>query len=287
MDIQPFAGIDVTEVEKLLGNKIGKKTKHTFTWSEEVIIANYIDPFNPFHWTKIVLNLPDLLKWNDRLGSIAAFFTTYIDNIRSRASSEEACRRVSARIAARINYLGQQDASRKRGRPAQSPCPWARGLIKTIPNKGIFVLTTQAKWDKAEAMINALYDDVVVNKLEKICYKRLDREVEFLCHLTRTYYFAFPYLKGYYNSLNRRQFSRDVDGWEMGRTAWLELMVGDIAFGNEEDINLSFEARKRKFASIHTREDKPSHVMQVPKLGHDFTALKALFYGHISELRLV
>ena len=318
-DIQPYAGIDITEVEKLLGSGTSREdakrilerwnrmlmgftpspyiATQTFAWSEEIIIGDYSDPSNPFHWDTIVLNLPGtdsyqpdkpwILKWNSKIGSLAAFFTTYIDDIRSGASSESACRKVSARIAARINYLGQQDASRKRGHPAQSPRPWAGGLIRTIPNKGLFVLTTQLKWDKAKRMINDLYQEAVVEGATKLSYKRLEKEVGFLCHLTRTYSFAFPFLKGYYNTLNKWRLGRDADGWKLGKTAWLELIAGDIAFDNDDDINLPFEARKRKFASIHKGEDKPEFVTPVPRLNQDLSALKSLFTGDTPKLRLV
>jgi len=36
----------------------------------------------------------------------------------------------------------------------------------------------------------------------------------------------------------------------------MELMAGDIAFDSEQDINLPFESRKRKFLSMHSRDSQ-------------------------------
>ena len=64
-----------------------------------------------------------------------------------------------------------------------------------------------------------MYDDVVTKDCKELQYKRLEKEVGFLCHLTRTYSFTSPYLKGYYNTLNKWRLGRDKDGWKLGKTA--------------------------------------------------------------------
>ena len=56
---------------------------------------------------------------------MACFFGTYIDDIRTGGPTEAACKATSRRVASRINYLGQQDAARKRGQPDQQPRAWA------------------------------------------------------------------------------------------------------------------------------------------------------------------
>jgi hypothetical protein len=38
---------------------------------------------------------------------------------------------------------------------------------------------------------------------------------------------------------------------EISRTAWVELLSGDVAFDNDADVELSFENRKRKFIFIY------------------------------------
>lgn len=88
---------------------------------------------NLFFWDVIVFNFPGsedynpdmpwVYRWSDNI--MPAFFGTYIDDIRTGASRELSCRQATHIIASWSNYLGQQDASRKRGHPAKDPRAWA------------------------------------------------------------------------------------------------------------------------------------------------------------------
>lgn len=76
LDLRPYAGIDVTELDKtLVGSKVQRIFERwtrtlmgfkpspyvctqMFSWGEELIVGDRTELDNPFHWDKVVLNLP-------------------------------------------------------------------------------------------------------------------------------------------------------------------------------------------------------------------------------------
>ena len=314
-DVRPYAGVDVTNaddnesedgvkriIERWARCLMGFKpspfvTTQTFGWSEEIIIGDRLDITNPFYWDKVILNLPGtddyepsmpwVHKWNSRSKSMAAFFGTYIDDIRGGAASELVCRQAIHRAASRINYLGQQDAPRKRGQATKTPRAWAGSKCLSVEGEGLYVLSMKEKWLKAKIMIDNWYAKVVDDdSCTELEYKELERSVGFLCHVSRTYPIMFPYLKGFYNTLNNWRRDRDGDGWKLSRTAWMELISGDIAFEDEDDTKLPFESRKRVMKN-HERNTAPLFVPYVERLKKDLHALKVLFSPDEPTLRLV
>jgi hypothetical protein len=314
LDIRQYAGIDVTGVDD---SHIGKGVKRilerwcrtlmgfkpspyvctqTFSWSEEIIVGDHSDCKNPFFWDQVILNLPGMkeynpvmprvYRWNSIDNCMACFFGTYIDDIRSGGPTERSCRETSRRIASRINYLGQQDAVRKRGHPAKTPRAWAGAKCEASEKEGLFVLSTDAKWAKSKAIIVKWLELLEVDSVETLSYTSPEKDVGFLCHISRTYPAIFPYLKGFYNTLNGWRVDRDTDGWKIGRVAWMELLSGDIAFDDDSKVELPFEDRKRNFLSMSNQE-KPSEVKPATRLCSDLTALKLLFSASSPTKRLV
>ena len=104
-----------------------------------------------------------------------------------------------------------------------------------------------------------------------------------MCHISRTYPAMFPYLKGFYNTLNGWRCGRNLDGWKMGRRELMELIASDIAFESEQDINLPFESRKRKFSFMHSQD----MLKPVPHFKDDLQALQLLLSKSEPSLRLV
>jgi hypothetical protein len=82
---------------------------------------------------------------NAKLETMASFFGTYIDDIRGGGSTEAACRQTIHRTASHINYLGQQDAPRKRGQATQHPRAWAGSKCLAIEGQGLYVLSMDEK----------------------------------------------------------------------------------------------------------------------------------------------
>ena len=313
--IRPYAGVDVTMVELdefkkehikriierwarcLMGFKSSPfVTTQTFGWGEEIIIGYRLDVLNPFYWDEVKLNLPGtdsynpampwVYRWNSIKKQMASFFGTYIDDIRGGGATELDCRLSIHRTASRINYLGQQDAPRKRGQATKTPRAWAGSKCLAIEGEGLYVLSIKEKWIKAKKIINNLYDWIIVEKNDLLEYKSLESAVGFLCHISRTYPIIFPYLKGFYNTLNNWRCDRDEDGWKISKTAWLELLAGEIAFESEDDINMSFDDRRRRFRKGR-EADHPEKVEHVPRMKSDLTALKSLFAPENPTHRLV
>ena len=312
--IRPYAGVDVTYVDNDLADSKVKRilerwtrclmgfkpspyvTTQTFAWSEEVIMGNHLDDSNPFYWDTIKHNYPGtndydpampwIYKWNGLTNEMAAFFGTYIDDIRAGGSSELSCKKALHRIASIINYLGQQDASRKRGQPTQTPRAWAGAKCTSVEGQGLYVLSMEGKWNKAKKIINELYEHVVVNEGELINFKELQSEVGFLCHVSRTYPIIFPYLKGFYNTLNNWRWDRNNDGWKLNKTLWMELISGDVSFDGMQDKDLSLEDRTRNFKKRQS-SDAPTSLAPVPRLSKDLEALKELFSASLPTLRLI
>jgi hypothetical protein len=79
----------------------------------------------------------------------------FIDDLRGSGPTVELTWFVSRVIAARLQYLGMQDAARKRRPPTTQPGAWAGGVFKTT-DKNVTCMVTQEKWDKARGMIAAL-----------------------------------------------------------------------------------------------------------------------------------
>jgi hypothetical protein len=312
--VRPYAGVDVTFVDEDLSNRKAKRilerwtrclmgfkpspyvTTQTFAWSEEVILGNHLDENNPFFWNKIIHNFPGtkgydpampwIYKWNGLSKEMAAFFGTYIDDIRAGGASELSCKRALHRIASVINYLGQQDAPRKRGQPTQTPRAWAGAKCASISNEGLYVLSMESKWNKAKEIVNSLYNHVVVQGDRLVDFKELQSNVGFLCHISRTYPMIFPYLKGFYNTLNNWRWDRDKDGWKLNKSLWMELISGDVSFDSTQNRNLSIEERARNFKKKQS-DDAPATLAPVPRLSYDLKALKELFSSEFPTLRLI
>ena len=187
--IRPYAGVDVTGIADILRDRpleeqkrlllrwerslMGLKSSpynctRAFAWSEDFIRGDRHDPTNPFAWDKVIMNLPGQADYNPTLPwvfrydsvneKVAAFFCTYVDDIRSGDSTEAACIRTTHTIASRVNYLGQQDAPRKRRKISQSPGAWSGAMIKVLNGEGLFVTCSQEKWDKTRGIITRILD---------------------------------------------------------------------------------------------------------------------------------
>ena len=188
-----------------------------FGWSEDFIQGDPNDQEgNPLAWESVVLNLPGChgyqptKPWVFRTkfdGTMAAFFGTYIDDIRTGDDSEIGCRLTTRRVASRINYLGQQDDLRKRRPPSKKPGAWSGAMCYLVSGKGLFVTCSQEKWNKAKDIVDSRFQEVVVGGASSLDYKSLEKDVGFLVHLSRTFPSIFPYLRRIYNTLN---------GWHRG-----------------------------------------------------------------------
>jgi hypothetical protein len=106
-----------------------------FYWAEEFARGNPADKKNCLRFDRIILNLPGdscfdptkprVMKWDDVVERIALDLLSFVDNLRASGSSVEEAWQVAHQVASRLQYLGIQDAPRKRRPPSQSPGAWA------------------------------------------------------------------------------------------------------------------------------------------------------------------
>lgn len=124
-------------------------------FAEELIRGEPSDKNNVFQWDEIVLSLPgrqeyDLSKpWVYKIRSsdkrIAADFIIYVDDVRSAGNNQEEARLVARRIGSLMNWLGIQDAARKR---------WGPSSIVHIEGDIVTLSVSKDRWEKAKAIIN-------------------------------------------------------------------------------------------------------------------------------------
>jgi hypothetical protein len=120
---------------------------------------------NPLRWDKVRLNLPGdpvynpslpmVMKWNEIAGRIAGDIVGFVDDLRLTGFSIENAWAVARHILAQMQYLGIQDAPRKRRLPSQTPGAWAGAIFKIMPEK-ILVSVSQSKWEKGREMVKEL-----------------------------------------------------------------------------------------------------------------------------------
>jgi hypothetical protein len=147
---------------------------------------------------------------------IANDFVDYIDDVRTcgngetKEKAEEETHRVTRRIASVINYLGMQDAPRKRRPPLQKPGAWNGCLVETNKN-GVFQKVSQERWDKTRSHIREIQKDAEESPF--VDFKKLRSYLVFLVYVSRTYGSLVPYLKVIHLTLESWRTNRDLDEW--------------------------------------------------------------------------
>ena len=315
-DLQEFAGIDVTEClleSDIIGQAMKAKGLRVWyvwercmtgfkaspyiaikvcSWSEEIIRGDRSDENSPFYWDCVVLNLPGsenynpvfpwVYKWNSKLRCIAGDIFIYVDDIRPTGKNDNHCYQVMHCTASRSNYLGQQDAARKRRPPSQSPGLWSRSLVKT-DNSNIFVSTSQAKWNKGRGLVfdwiqqYINHDSTNITKSEpSFDFKVMEKGRGFLVHLGNTYPWIRPRLKGIHHTLDAWRGKRDIDGWRLKDDEWENIC--EESRRNKDDLHGSF---------ILPNESHNGLVMAVRRLRWDLLALGTLMVDVHPPQRLV
>lgn len=79
-------------------------------------------------------SLPNVMKWNSRVQRIAGDGVTFVDDLRATGYDKENSWQVARQIAARLQYLGIQDAPRKKHPPSQTPGAWAGCVFVIDPD---------------------------------------------------------------------------------------------------------------------------------------------------------
>ena len=310
--IRPYAGVD-TYRNTAKGEKRGLAKRIFHRWTRnamglmsspynstqsfavgaEFIRGDLSDKVNPFGWDEVKLNLPGtptynpclpwLYRWNSEREELPGFFSTYVDDIRTGGESEEACYRVTRRVASRTNYLGQQDAPRKRRKPSKAPGAWCGAIVVNLGEEGLFVTCSQAKWEKGRDHVRSLLD-LVEQGEERLDRKDLESKRGFLIHLARTFHYINPYLKGIHLTMETFRPGRGESGWKWSRKAWVNFLSGELG---RPLVKEEVEKEIKKHKGNHTPDTPPLTVKIAPRLRDDLRALWKLFSLETPPLRLV
>ena len=229
-----------------------------FAWAEDFIRGLPGEMTSPLRYDKVITNYPGsagydpskprVIKWRDDLESFASNFEVYIDDIRVCGENERECVQVSRRVASRSNYLGIQDAPRKRRFPSRNPGVWS-GAKSISSKKGLYTSTTQEKWCKGKGLVLGWL--TAVKGDGKLVRKELEKGRGFLVHLARTYPIISPYLKGLHHTLESWRVGRDKNGWKWNASQWKVFLE---EAGEWESLRESWTEAKRRFTNSSNRQ---------------------------------
>jgi len=242
--------------------------------AEEFLRGNERSPNNPLRWDRIILNLigqddyipsyPNVMKWNDLEDRQAGNIIAYVDDLRVIGWDLNHAWNIAHLVASRIQFLGIQDASRKR---RIDNGPWAGSVFKTSTTR-IQKTVTSEKWLKAKGYVKTIRDMIDESKDQSLNYKFLERVRGFLCHLALTYDIIFPYLKGFHLTLCSYLPKRDEAGWKMKDLEWIAHLQSLKANNKISDIEIE-QALNFKYDP----KSRPTSIIPVPRF---YSCLKAL-----------
>ena len=302
--LRSYAGVDISWLNKSV-NPSGMKwgmwnrmpmgllpspwtTIRQFAWAMEVIKGDRRDPKNPFHWSEVILNcpgsrdyspsMPRLYKWSDVWVAIAGDAKTFVDDLRSIGCSEEHCQLITHQVETRMGYLGLQDATRKRRPVSPSPGEWTGSIIRAVKGTGLFVTVSVKKWEKIKAILQEVRDSFTSGvHRPKFELKELERKVGFLVHVAMAYPIMFPFLKGFYLTMNSWRSGRDKNDWKLPAGAYQAY----LAFTRGREVESSRDSRKAY------EDESPREVVSSPELLQHVESLLELFSEAEPTLRLV
>jgi hypothetical protein len=171
------------------------------------------------------------MKWNRSTNSIAGDILAFVDDLRASGSTPEQAWQIARQVASRLQYLGIQDAPRKRRPPVQTPGAWAGCVFSTDGNELIRQTIAQMKWDRAKADVKWVLQQYELEEDPSFLYKRLEQIRGFLCHISMTYEIVTPYLKGFHLTLAKHHPQRNSEGWKLSPKEWDAYIWGKASEG--------------------------------------------------------
>lgn len=238
----------------------------------ELVLGNPTDPANPLHWVSTITNWPYTLKYDPSMpwvirvradGEMAAGSPAFVDDGRTAGVTREICHAVAHRVSTYVNYLGEQNASRKRRPTSRTPGAWTGKMLWTNephPKKGVL----PQKWQRQRADLLSLHSSMLAGEdpdrklfLSATCRGMSQTEV---------YTDLRPYYKSFYNALEAWRPDRDDDGWRRDDT-------------DDEDLDT--------FDLVNQNLSPPSTVKITPEAARDLDALVRFYESEEPEFLLV
>jgi len=246
--------------------------------AEEFVRGNEKEKSNPLRWDRVVLNLignadfnpalPNVFKWNEDAKRLSGEIKAYVDDLRALGWSLEHAWEIAHLIASKLQFLGIQDAPRKR---RMDQGPWA-GSIYIANNNKIQKTVSLEKWTKAKAYIQEIKSCLDQNSDYEFNFKYLEQVRGFLCHLALTFDIIFPFLKGFHLILCRHLPQRNEEGWKINEMEWLAYLEEAKAKGSmsSEEVNQMLDFK-------YDPKLRPSKVKSLPRFIQSVNALATLF----------
>jgi hypothetical protein len=82
-------------------------------------------------------------------GLLALDIHSYVDDLQSSGAKEELCKQATKRIASAVNYLGMQDAPRKRRMPSKTLGTWVGSFVLT-DDSGVHASVTEERLERGK-----------------------------------------------------------------------------------------------------------------------------------------
>jgi len=249
-------------------------------FAEEVIKGNPLDSQNVFRWDVLDFNMPGdpnyepgrpwLSKMRSEDRALACDMIVYVDDMRSGGNGWTEARLVNRTIAMRLNYLGLQEAARKRRDPSQEPGPWA-GSVVGIEEGRVYVTVTPERWEKARNMVAWMQKGM--GESDELEFKTLESYRGYLIYFSRTYPSCVPFLKGIHLTLDSWRPWRRDDGWKYTLSE-IRTMLDEKGEGAGRALN-------------HSGGKPPLRVKWVPRLRTDVQALMQLLDPELPPKRYI
>jgi hypothetical protein len=206
---------------------------------------------------------------------------SYVDDLRSSGASKDLCKQATKRIASVVNYLGMQDAPRKRRIPSKTPGAWAGSLVST-DDAGVHATVSEERWAKTRAIFQSLEEELE-NETPAFSHKQLLSDRGFLIYVARTYPTMVPYLKGLHLTIEHWRDDRDAEGWpdKLRR----RRTDAQILESFEDQMNIAQAIRDLNEGS--NPATPPLIVTPVPRLQDDVMCLLELFKSETPSIRCV
>jgi len=264
-----------------------------FYWAEDFVRGKRTDPANALAWDKVKLNCPGsdgfdptaarVMKWRSDVERVANDIITFVDDVRASGWSAEEAWQVSRQLASRLQYLGIQDAPRKRRPPCCDPGAWAGAIFSTLGDK-ITQTVSQAKWEKGRAYIVELKSFMDAHPVDCVfSYKHLEQIRGFLVHLAMTFDFLKPYLKGLHQTLAYHLGRRDKLGWKRGERDWMTYVSNQVESGGMTADEAFQALHPPAFEDIPV----PVNVSPLQRMREDFEVLDDYFSAECPPVMLL
>jgi hypothetical protein len=256
-----------------------------YYWAEELARGDRLAPSNPLRWDEIRLNLPSsythnptlprVMKWDNLIDNIAGDVVAFVDDLRTSGVDEERAWAIGRRMAATFQYLGIQDAPRKRRPPMRITGAWA-GTLFAATATNIEKFLSQSKWNRGRDDVTACLEKLESDTTEGgpfLNHKKLEQDTGFLCHIAMTYPQIMAYLKGSYLTLSEHLPNRGKDGWKQTDRQWVAYVHQQLSDGTMSLEQADYALRPPDFDSSSV----PLMARAVPRLIWDMRALKEFF----------